>query len=263
MIETHRLIHINELTIHSEYDLNEEPLDPDYERFYYNSDNEPMGARYKTEEKVVEPRFTALICHAQIPEAQAETYFENQDSSDSSWQQLPQDVKYRHLYCPRHSRLLDLGVNVLRTCQQIYHEARYLLYSFNTFSFTRPTTLENFFERLLTNFPSCATAVRSLHLDTAVVRTSSESEWCESIEFITRKLLGVTHLNLNWTLWGWDGESTTDILLAFKKLPLTSVTLVLDGPWIRDTLHLGNSGKSISELQKRAKDVKKAIVRSV
>lgn len=88
-----------------------------------------------------------------------------------------------------------LGRNLLLSCSQIYHEAKLLPFSSNTFFFTAPSDLNPFSKKLS---PAMRRAVRSIHLDIELKGEFSERQWNKTVStVVVSKFKGLQHFSLS------------------------------------------------------------------
>ena len=106
----------------------------------------------------------------------------------------------RYLGC-RHSAIvaaatirIDLGL--FHVCRQIYDEARYILYSNNTFSFNTARNLRAFIHFLVQRGVDVNEAVRSLHVDLAHLN-SDASGWTQAFKAVTQHMTRIKTLYIN------------------------------------------------------------------
>ena len=133
-----------------------------------------------------------------------------------------------------------LPVASLRTCRQMYYEARNVLYSANTFEIFAPNRVSPFL-RLLDSVSHCGLAVRNLRLDVSVTRPDDERQWDNSFHNVAEGLKTLRHLCINMGEIYRQGQRATRFrdgpafrkkpflggLLELNKLPLKTVEFVI------------------------------------
>lgn len=135
-----------------------------------------------------------------------------------------------------------LHVASLVTCRQMYHEARSVLYSANTFIISSPRLVNSFIRRLNdTSYDRLA--VRSIRLHIYVHVRNDEREWDNTFRFLTENLKNLRYISIDVDLCPYEYFSPMTRqhsptyakrlflrdLVEFKKLPLKKVELVLEG----------------------------------
>jgi hypothetical protein len=132
------------------------------------------------------------ICKAAISEEEAETYFQNGLPIYSVW-----NIDYgvnRHDTCYEQP---GFKINLLLICHQVHIEARYIVYSANTFSFERPHLLRIFLRLLQNANPEHLLAIRSLHIRVSWQQASDEFDWLLAISPISRQLKLLRNINID------------------------------------------------------------------
>lgn len=90
-----------------------------------------------------------------------------------------------------------ISVGLLRTCRQIYLEAKYTLYSTNTFSFRNPKNVSWFCSKLESDLSGHESAIRNIHFDMAIDYRTEETRWNEAIKELGDRLHGVQHVKIS------------------------------------------------------------------
>ena len=126
----------------------------------------------------------------------------------------------------------------LRTCRQMYHEARKVLYSANTVEFVNPRSVSAFL-RYSNIVSDRSLAVRSVHLSIHVSDRSKELEWDRAIHALAESLKNLQHLHIDVeeTIWNYPKtrRHTPTLrkrpflrrLLELKQLPLKTFELIM------------------------------------
>lgn len=83
---------------------------------------------------------------------------------------------------------------LLRSCRQIYHEAKYILWTTNTFSFSDPDCLWSFMHNIKQTPAANTTRIRKLHLHVAVRFKPEEYAWNTALRAACKKLTGLTRV---------------------------------------------------------------------
>ncbi len=140
---------------------------------------------------------------------------------------------------------------LLRCCRQIYQEARLIVFSANTWSFTCPVKALVFFDLMVKpKIPIEAKfVIRRLHLDLMVRSDSLEEDWGWFFSEIAENLKSLHHLSISidqrpsvgWCLKQWQFEEPVESsflrsLWNSRDLELRTVTITVSDPHI---LHLG------------------------
>ena len=277
MLETHRLIHINHFYQTSSREAADGESAPRrlrqrHARHRHNREDLTSWQRRPMVTETAGPFIRALICESRISEAQAEAYYERQTSSHDEKYKDSYHVTHRHMNCSRQSPLLDMGVAVLRTCRQIYDEAKYLLYTTNTFSFRSSAALETFIRRLIEGSPTSLSAIRSLHLGMTICSHSSAVDWCNAIQLVVRNFKNLNHINLNLMLESGqysDHKASHEFAIhgipELKELSLRFATLIITEPDFSSVIVHGgeyltfNHG-SVAAMRERTTAIKEAIL---
>lgn len=149
-----------------------------------------------TKGAIREQCFNHQICSSKVSEDEAYHYFEIEDSNNFY-------VKYtelRHLHCCPYMSwrpdIVRMDVSLLHVCRQIYNEARYILYSNNTFSFNTPRNLRAFIHFLVQRGSDINEAVRSLHLD-LVHPYNDTNGWTQAFNAVTQHMTRLKTLYIN------------------------------------------------------------------
>jgi len=191
------------------------------------------------------PILSRQLCIAKETELEAYKKFKVSDQHPGSGPPYSiGNCEDRHSTC-EHELWSKLSPTILRTCRQIYREARLVPYHANTFSFTSADTLDQFVTSLI---PVQKLAIRSLHLDMMFDDEYDRREYNEClkntvVEGLPR--LRDVHLCLELRFDG-DLHLLKDMaenkdkwiygLLALQMLPLQTVTVVISDAGFPDQL---------------------------
>ncbi|KAL2048177.1 hypothetical protein N7G274_000088 [Stereocaulon virgatum] len=144
--------------------------------------------------------FTHQICHATVSEEEAYEIFHNE--SEHPWNAL--GIEDRHRACGRGRQKLSLSF--LRTCRQLYAEARHFPYTTNRFSFDNVAVLDGFTLALVRKGVQGSyhhLAIQSLHL-----RISPQSLYWRRSDWALRlrnRLRSLRHISLSVEFDGLGG----------------------------------------------------------
>ena len=132
-----------------------------------------------------------------------------------------------------------LPVPFLRTCRQMYHEARNVFYTANVFRIGDPKLGGLFLQRI----SDYGLALRSVHLNICVAKRNDERQWDNTLHELAENIKTVQHLyiDVKGHLWNGHGEPNSlrtnpslgkrpflKGLLALKKLPLKTFEICVD-----------------------------------
>ena len=176
------------------------------------------------------------VCTATKSEQQIFDDFMLHERHPAKWQLHHQDCACDY-GSPRRQRL---DVQLLRSCRQIYLEARHVPWVDNTFSFSRPKALEGFLKMI---DHDNATLIKNLHLSLNLRELDIDMEPSFDTTFnpiLVRQFCNLQslHLCIDQNFWGADDylymrgyrEGRCDWflhLLQLQSLPLKLVTVVL------------------------------------
>ena len=190
-------------------------------------------------------KLSHAICIERISEEQVQKDFDSADSDSVHWT-IP-TIGQRHDICHRPppeqktgTKPNQLSVTLLRSCRQVYLEAKTVHYTSNTFAFFCRNVLERFVRDRFQNKQHLA--IRSLYLDIRIIHAGNINVWSEIIsKAVLRRLKSVRFLYLNLlqvycpcslNVWSYEESETTQcqgkMFKRFGKLPLKEVTLVID-----------------------------------
>lgn len=167
------------------------------------------------------------LCSAPVSEAQAQEHFyamdtalfEQPDKNYGCFGRYSRDGS-RHHDCEKRFRL-----TILRTCRQIHHEVKDVLYFSNTFSFRDASALPKFTGSLLKSSANPCSAIRSLHLEIQIRGEKDLDEWNKAIQSIPIRLPNVQRLYINLDL---DIANPDDFSVSYDaSVPLKSCLLGL------------------------------------
>ncbi|CAD6566348.1 MAG: hypothetical protein ASARMPREDX12_008195 [Alectoria sarmentosa] len=150
--------------------------------------------------------FRIVLCRATMSEEDAHRAFETASASDESlcdaanrhsccFEGLGTTSEFDTSECPPGAT--KVSVSLLRTCRQIYQEAKYILYSTNIFSFRQPTIVSWFCSRLKKDLSGHERAIRNIHFDMAIDRRADEARWNEAIRALGGRLHGVQQVQIS------------------------------------------------------------------
>ncbi|KAM0799971.1 hypothetical protein BDR22DRAFT_272788 [Usnea florida] len=159
-----------------------------------------------------EQRFNHQICCSEISEDDAHHHFEEEDGNNF----YVKNVELRHLGCRvstntylnlPHSghrsstnwtvaATVKMDLSLLHACRQIYNEARYILYSTNTFSFNTARNLRAFINFLVQRHVDVNEAVRSLRADLTYPKTDTNG-WTQAFSAVTQHMTRLKTLYIN------------------------------------------------------------------
>ena len=206
--------------------------------------------------------FTNVICQAKISEEEAQRNFDSEDPANISEEEAQQDFEpedpakwyvekneYRHYQCDRDHTYETVNLSLLRTCRQIYGEAKYFPYSTNTFSFIQPGVIKEFTVWLERTSAGYNKAIRSMHIEFVIACFNDEKRWESSIKNLARRLPNVENVNLsldqryilngcrNPTLFEYGrGNRMRSILLSLRTLPIKRATFeITDARGLRES----------------------------
>ena len=185
------------------------------------------------------------ICTERISEEQVQKDFDSADPDSVRWN-IP-TIEYRHKICHKPppeqkegTKPNQLSLTLLRSCRQIYLEAKTVHYTSNTFAVSCSNVLERFVGARFRNKQHLA--IRSLYLDFRIIHPGHINVWSDIItKGLLRRLKSVRCLYLNLTqlyctcsveVWSYEGSEMTEcqgkMFKEFRKLPLKKATLVID-----------------------------------
>lgn len=148
--------------------------------------------------------FQGVLCRATVSEEDAQHAFETTSPSDKTMR----DAANRHSCCfegiGAHptSGATTVSVGLLRTCRQINVEAKYILYSTNTFSF-RDHDDFNWFCSSFRRDISVEGAIRNIHLDMLIDERWFEDRWNKAIKELGDCLHSVQHVQISISPRTW------------------------------------------------------------
>ena len=211
---------------------------------------------HSTKGDIKEQRFTHQICSSHISEEDAEDrFYAEQDSC-----LYVRDIELRHSRCgtatldgttPAPSRM---DINLLHACRQIYNEARFMPYSFNTFSFDSPRNLRAFVHLLIRRGVNVNEAIRSLHIDLLHVNHDLHG-WFQAFNAVTQHmtLLEKVFINVDqkpyWSISDDDDQKILAMkpvmicLAILRNTPIKSAAIV-----VSDRFLARSSATSLSRL---------------
>ena len=142
------------------------------------------------------------LCSAPVSEVQAQENFHaidaalfEQPDKEYGWFSRYSRDGSRHHECEE-----KFSLAILRTCRQIYHEVKDVLYFSNTFSFRDPSALPMFVGSLLKSSTNPCFVIRSLRLDIQIRVEQDLDEWNKVIRNIPIRLPNVQRLYINLDL---------------------------------------------------------------
>lgn len=193
--------------------------------------------------------FTHYLCQAEYSEKEAERTFA---ASTEPW--FSTDIESRHVTCDPPSfrdrcfrcdkkneiateSYAQLSLAFLRCCRQMYQEARSVVFSKSTFSFTDSNDPVLFFSgsRSHIRFAIC-----SLHLDLIVRYISDEQRWNRALVNISKDFKSLQHVYMNidqhpkeveyLTQWKFKQPAECSFLRrlrTLRHLKLKTVTIII------------------------------------
>ena len=193
--------------------------------------------------------FTHCLCQAEHSEKEAERIFA---ASTEPW--FSTGIESRHKTCyPPYFRdgcfrcdkkkeiatesYAQLSLAFLRCCRQMYQEARSVVFSKSTFSFTYSSDLPLFFSGLRSHTQF---AIRSLHLDLVVSNILDEKWWNRAFAHISKNFKSLQHIYINidqrpemvgyLTQWKFEQLAECSLLRrlrTLRHLKLKTVTIII------------------------------------
>ena len=141
-----------------------------------------------------------------------------------------------------HRRQFSVPMASLRTCRQIYHDAKDAFYSANVFQIDYDSKPLGVFLRYLDCVSHRALVVRKMDLDVFISSRRQQREWDNGFCALAESLKNVRHMSISIYVDGCYGFLNTRPeslayrkvpflpgLLEWKKLPLKIFTLLVDG----------------------------------
>ena len=139
-----------------------------------------------------------------------------------------------------HRRRSSVPMAALRTCRQIYHDAKDAFYSANIFRFSCDPEPFGVFLRHLDCVSHSALVVRNMDLHVLISRRYQERGWDNGFCALAENLKSVRHISVSIYVdecYGFGNPESLAYrkkpflpgLLEFKKLPLKFFTLHVDG----------------------------------
>lgn len=149
-----------------------------------------------------------ILCSAPVSEAQAQERFYAMETAlfEQPDKYYGWPGRYSRNGSRHHGCWENFNLAILRTCRQIYHEVKDVLYFSNTFSFRDAYALPKFIGSLLKSSTNPCSAIRSLHLEIRIRREEDIDEWNKVIQNIPIRLPNVQRLYINLDLHFDDPE---------------------------------------------------------
>ena len=137
----------------------------------------------------------------------------------------------------------ELPVTFLRTCRQVYHEARNVFYATNIFRIGDPSISRLFSQRIsLYSF-----TLRSVHLTICVTHRHDERQWDNALHELAKNVKTVQNVYIDVREHLWDERAYYNFrhtptlgkrpflggLLELKKLPLKTFEISVGGDHLR------------------------------
>ncbi len=190
-------------------------------------------------------KLTGFTCLATVSEDQAHQDFITADPTRHHYTTKRTSHRHDSCYEPTVERpkMASRHINLclLRACRQIYHEAKWSLYSTNTFSFECPTVMEKFIGTMSTKSGlKQHLAIRNLHLDITVFHPYNEESWAAGIKQVLKKVKGLqrVYIDLNqifcicWIYRCGYKFVTENIppesIQEMRKLPLKDAKIIIE-----------------------------------
>ena len=220
------------------------------------------------------------ICYTKMTEEKAQEIFNNE--MPDQWYDW--DCPRRHGIChcrPFKNAPRSVRTTLLRTCRQLYNEAKYIPYSTNTFGFRSPEVLHNFISLTLLHGTEHPLAIRSIMIEPRRVCHQSDCEWEETLALTRRHFTKIEKLYVSFEQGRANAEDITSeqpwldsrfkkmkaAVLQLDKLPIKHVTVVVDDLTAYEWLEAGASLMldlvwrwTLAEKQEWARDVKEKLL---
>ena len=133
----------------------------------------------------------------------------------------------------------------------MYHDAKNVLFSANTFDISRPSLVPIFIQRL-SHVSGRNLAIRSVHLLVEIEVRNEERRWDKTFHALAEAFKNLRHLYIHFDIGIWDCGLVTRYspahprskpfllgLLELKKLSLKTVDVIVAKSY--STLNLGNA----------------------
>ncbi|KAL9127272.1 MAG: hypothetical protein Q9217_003807 [Psora testacea] len=140
-------------------------------------------------------------CIAKSSEADTQKKFFDADPTKMKYQVEANNGRHDECYCLGHGKhnwkSRTIALAILRTCRQIYHEAKYIPIVSNTFAFNCPIVLSHFVQSMSKMSLKSHLAVRSLLLEMNVRHSDNESSWAAAIRNSLQRLRNLRSVSIN------------------------------------------------------------------
>ena len=190
-------------------------------------------------------KISHIACCEKSSEEEAQKNFDSADPTVTKWN--VEANENRHFACYQYPRSKTkkhyndrINLAFLRCCRQMYHEAKYIPYSTNTFGIHCHHILGRFVDFLVRSPTKLHLALRSLYLDMAVVHPGNAKDWATAInvKIVKRlKLLQCIHIGFEQMpclckadQLVFTSSSSNRLLSSIKelqKMKLRSATVVI------------------------------------
>ena len=115
----------------------------------------------------------------------SESYWQHRVAKRNLW--CVWGIQKRPWFSGPASELTNLSITSLHACRQVYHEAKYILYSTNTFSFETPDVLDRFRNRMGEDEDGRNWAICRVHLDMVMFNSSDTASWTNSLQDVVHR----------------------------------------------------------------------------
>lgn len=202
------------------------------------------------------PQYQLYLCAATVSDTAAQNNFD-------SAVELPAFKFGPHQSCTlgwwHRTQPAHLSVGLLRSCREVYDEARNVLYTANTLSFQDPKLLCHFIHSSETR-GGHNVAIRRLGLHMRISTRKEEQAWHLALRTISQSLTGLLSINISIEQFIWNGSESrrhrpsTGRKKTFltsvedlKTLKLNDMTLIVDDlciPFAKTVVRGMYAGKS-------------------
>lgn len=95
---------------------------------------------------------------------------------------------------PRQRVKVRVDTALFLTCRQIYHEAKYMLYATNMYSFRSPITLRSFMRGVERGASARNPTVRKIHLSIGIHSRADEYSWNQTLRLMVQRFPGLDNV---------------------------------------------------------------------
>ena len=206
------------------------------------------------------------ICCAEISEREAERVLEDPTPIASRDKKDPdiQEVHDRHIACGTTTNVFCSNkLALLRSCRQIYLEAREVLYFRNTFSFFTPNTCLRFYlslQRLKQQ------QIRQIHLKIFPWDYSDLKDWNTIIRLMVEGQLGIKHVSLDFNSASLIprkgcGSEMMELFKKLEKFDLRSATVIVSNQAVARNAPWEEPDKTLGRNRARSKHIRSALIK--